>query len=437
MIRSIALAAMSLCALWGAQEVFGRGFGGGYRGGGYHGGEMGGFHGEEMHGYGGREEGGYRGGENPSRSDMNRFLGMPSDGGMHAVSSSHSADGYTVDRGAVEGPRGGVAAGASVTGPRGNTADRGVAEGPRGGVTAGDSVTGARGNTLQRGAAVGPNGGEVAGRSAVGAEGGRVTQGVAAGPAGGVAAAGVARGPEGAVAGRGVAADHDGAVAGFGYASPSARYGQAYGVRAGFTGTGLYTPAWYGAHPGAWSAGGLTTAAWTGANWTSLSGWFGPAAYPVDYNYGSNIVAQGNNVYVDGQDVGTTQAYYQQAANLAQTGAAAPPTDQNWLPLGVFVMARGDHTNANMVIQLAVNKQGVIRGNFTDTQTNQTLPVQGAIDKQTQRAAFTIGDKRNDVIDTGMYNLTKDEVPVLLHVGQDRTESWMLVRVKQNAPQPG
>jgi hypothetical protein len=40
------------------------------------------------------------------------------------------------------------------------------------------------------------------------------------------------------------------------------------------------------------------------------------------------------------------------------------------------------------------------------------------------------------VLDTGLYNLTKDEVPALLHYGKDRTEQWLLVRVKQNAPQP-
>ncbi len=164
-----------------------------------------------------------------------------------------------------------------------------------------------------------------------------------------------------------------------------------------------------------------------------MNGWLGTSAVPMYYNYGSNVVAQGDNVVVDGQDAGTTQAYYEQAAALAKAGAEAAPTDdQNWLPLGVFAMTRGDQTNSNMVIQLAVSKQGIIRGNFTDTKTNQTLPVQGSIDKKTQRAAWTIGDQKNDVIDTGSYNLTKDEVPALLHYGKDRTEQWLLVRVKQN-----
>jgi hypothetical protein len=84
-----------------------------------------------------------------------------------------------------------------------------------------------------------------------------------------------------------------------------------------------------------------------------------------------------------------------------------------------------------MAIQLAVNKQGIIRGNFTDTKTNQILTVQGSVDKKSQRAAWTIGDKKNDVMETGLYNLTKDEFPAILHYGKDRTEQWLMVRVTQ------
>jgi hypothetical protein len=44
--------------------------------------------------------------------------------------------------------------------------------------------------------------------------------------------------------------------------------------------------------------------------------------------------------------------------------------------------------------------------------------------------AFTVGDKKTTVIETGLYNLTKDEAPVLIHFGADRTEQWLLVRLK-------
>lgn len=359
--------------------------------------------------FGGAGEGAGRtaGEATPSRSQMNQFLGMPSDGGMHAATNRPNAGDYSVNKETAEGPRGGVAAGAAVTGPNGNTA--------------------------ARGAAVGPNGGVAAGRGVEGAGGGRVAQGAAVGPEGRAAGGTVARGADGAVAGRGAVVGERGAVGGYAYRSPSARYGDAYGVRAGFTGHALYSPDWYGAHPGAWTAAGLTAAAWNAASWNSMSSWFGTTAAPVYYNYGSNVATQGDNVYVDGQDAGTTDQYYQQAADLADTGAQAPAgDDQNWLPLGVFAITQSDQTNSNMVLQLAVDKQGTIRGNFTDTTSNNTLPVQGSVDKQSQRAAWTIGDKQDEVMETGLYNLTKDEVPALLHYGKDKTEQWTLVRVKQS-----
>ncbi len=34
-------------------------------------------------------------------------------------------------------------------------------------------------------------------------------------------------------------------------------------------------------------------------------------------------------------------------------------------------------------------------------------------------------------IETGAYNLTKDEAPCLIHLGSERTERWLLVRLKQ------
>ena len=47
-----------------------------------------------------------------------------------------------------------------------------------------------------------------------------------------------------------------------------------------------------------------------------------------------------------------------------------------------------------------------------------------------QKAAFTVCSNRTDVIETGVYNFIKEEAPALIHFGQDRTEQWLLVRLK-------
>lgn len=130
--------------------------------------------------------------------------------------------------------------------------------------------------------------------------------------------------------------------------------------------------------------------------------------------------------------MGTTEQYYDQASDLAATGAEAnAPADGDWLPLGVFALTKTGQTKPDVTIQLAVNKQGVIRGNYTDTNADTSQVIQGSVDKNTQRVAFTVGNNTTNVVETGLYNLTKDEAPCLLHFGQDRTEQWDLVRLKK------
>lgn len=288
-----------------------------------------------------------------------------------------------MNRGAVEGPRGGVAAGAKVEGPRGNTAAAGAAEGPRGGTAAGARVSGPRGNTAAAGAAVGPRGN----------------------------------------------------AAGFGRVSGTNRTVTGAAVRGNFHDWGVYGRGWYGTHPGAWYAAGWGARdAWAWASWASLGGWFGYGANyaPIYYDYGNNVTYDNSNVYMNGQDAGTSADYYQQASSLADTGTEAEASaDEEWLPLGVFALSHLGHHESKVAIQLAVDKQGVIRGNYTDTFTDHIMPVHGSVDKEQQRVAFTVGDKKSTVFETGLYNLTKDEAPLLIHFGQDRTEQWLLVRLKQ------
>lgn len=284
----------------------------------------------------------------------------------------------------------------------GNNVDvnHGSVEGPRGGFAAGTTVTGPRGNTFGRGAAVGPDGGVVAGRGGVGADGGYAR--------------------------------------GFAYASPSARYGNAVAVRRNYSDYGIYGRGWYGDHPGAWfAAGWVARDAWRVATWYSAGAWCGyGSAAPIYYDYGNNVTYQNNQVYVNGQDQGSSSEYYDQAAALATTGGQTQaPSDGDWLPLGVFAFCKEGETTSEATVQIAINKAGIVRGNYTDSSNSSTEPIQGSVDKQTQRLAFTIGDNTRNVVETGLYNLTKDEAPALIHFGSDRTEQRLLVRLKNNSEQ--
>ncbi len=382
--------------------------------------------------------GGY--GSAPSRSSLNSFLGLPSDEGMHGLSSSGGfGSNADVNHASYEGPRGTTASGTTVTGPGGNTYGRGAVEGPNGGVAAGRGVEGANGGAAAQGIAVGPNGGVAAGGAVRGPGGTEAARGVAVGPNGTVAAGDAVRGPNGTVAGRGVVAGPDGVAAGrfvSGYTpmSPTGRYTTAYGCRNNFNNYNYYGSGWYGAHPGAWAAAGWAAgAAWSTATWGLAAPYCGfYDVPPVYYDYGNNVVYQGGQVYVNNQDMGTSADYYNQATNLANTGNQLPVTNQgDWLPLGVFLLSMSGQTNSTTSVQLAVNKAGIIRGNWADSSTNKTLPISGAVDMQTQKVAFTVGSDTSTVYETGLYNLTKDEAPALVHLGKDKTEQCLLVRLKK------
>jgi hypothetical protein len=209
-------------------------------------------------------------------------------------------------------------------------------------------------------------------------------------------------------------------------------------VRNNFNHYDCFRGNWWGRYPGAWRAARWTTAGavWGAATWAACSSYCGYPAQPVYYDYGSNVVYQGDSVYVDGTAVATQDQYAQQATTIAETGVQAPATkEEEWLSLGVFAMVQGDQVNGNDLFQLAVNKAGTIRGNYYNALSDMTLPVYGSVDKMSQRAAWIVGDRKDTIYEVGFANLTKAETTLLVHFGKDRTQQWTLVRVEQPADQ--
>lgn len=344
----------------------------------------------------------------PSDNQLNNFLGLPSDEGLGGRGGAQQ-----FERPAQQPDRGGNL-----------DWDYGTAEGPRGGQAAGIKVTGPDGNTAGKAAGVGPNGGAAAVGGVKGADGGAAARGVAVRPDGTVTAGAGVRGPGG------------NAAAGFARVSPSGRYTAAASVRTNYNHWGVYNQGWYTNHPGAWFAAGWAAGSvWNACTWNTCAGYCGYyETAPVYYDYGTNVTYQDDGVYVNGSNVGTSEQYYDQASTIATTGAESEAsTDGDWMPLGVFALVKPGSESSDVTVQLAINKEGVIRGNYTDNVTNKSEVIQGSADKQTQRVAFTVGSNTTNIVETGLYNLTKDEAPVLIHFGKDRTEQWLLVRLNKPA----
>lgn len=103
------------------------------------------------------------------------------------------------------------------------------------------------------------------------------------------------------------------------------------------------------------------------------------------------------------------------------------------MPLGVFALSQLDTTMSNTMLQLAVDKQGIIKGAYYNTSTLAARPVKGSVDRQTQRAAWSFADGKNTdiVMETGIYNLTLDQTEALVHFGKDKTQRFLMVKMEQ------
>jgi len=104
----------------------------------------------------------------------------------------------------------------------------------------------------------------------------------------------------------------------------------------------------------------------------------------------------------------------------------------------VWALAPEEKGDAYMFFQLSIDKNGVVTGAYQNVLSGEKSPISGQVDKQTQRVAWKIGTG-NTVVETGLQNLTQDVASCLVHFGEGKTQTWLLVRQKQpempNAPE--
>ena len=191
---------------------------------------------------------------------------------------------------------------------------------------------------------------------------------------------------------------------------------------------------WYGAHFGAWWPGGWWMGAGllTGLGWAEVASWggYGPAALP--YNYGSTVCYQDDGVYVQGNRVGSADDYAEQAGAIASQGSADAKIadDDQWRSLGVFAVARSEDASPSTFMSLAIDRAGLLRGTYYDAVSDSTQNMTGKVDKKSQRAAWTIADKKTPVYEAGLSNLTQPQTTILVHREGGKVEQMLLVRVQ-------
>ena len=244
-----------------------------------------------------------------------------------------------------------------------------------------------------------------------------------------------------------------------------------------------WTHDWYRRHPGSWHPAYIPSVRWWyRPTWYDTWAWYGPGFFTgfalgsataprpyYPYYYGNNIVYRGNMVYVNGVPYVSAADYYSQALILAQSRetvvievpveqavaepirlaegpvldppmqeqvVAGPVPDDDtaeWLPMGTFALLDDvTQKESSGVLQLATNRAGQIRGNYVDEAADEARQIRGAVDPKSQRVAFQFDGDDVTVMECGLWNLTQDSVPLLIHHGEEQTEQKTLIRLTQD-----
>ena len=152
-----------------------------------------------------------------------------------------------------------------------------------------------------------------------------------------------------------------------------------------------FTEAWFARHPEAWQPGEPADW-WQVADLATVAGWLdGPAA---DARQGNPATADGA-APANGRDVGSDGLRSVLVLPAEADGRGVPQGNGGWLPLGVFaVVPPGDRATgsaSHTMQQLAVDREGTIRGNFVDALSGTVHPITGSIDRGTLTATWTVG----------------------------------------------
>jgi hypothetical protein len=189
-------------------------------------------------------------------------------------------------------------------------------------------------------------------------------------------------------------------------------------------------------HPG-WATWRITRP-YRWATWGAITGWVGYGwNEPITYSYGENVYYQDDSVYYGDQVVATAEQYTEQAEQIAASAPQVAPDATEWMPLGVFALTPDGQPSGpdpTLFLQLAISKQGVITGTFSNSANNQTQTIEGMADKASQRAAWTVVGKTRPIMETGVLSLTEDTAPALVHFADGQTQQWLMVRLEEPAP---
>lgn len=181
-----------------------------------------------------------------------------------------------------------------------------------------------------------------------------------------------------------------------------------------------FTPAWYAQHPQAWQFTHPHADAWVATSFATAAAWLGwNAIQPVaGYTQSEAYNPESDTVVPPASD-----------ANLPPAGAGPPDgASDDWLPLGVYALVRPGQAQGTSLLQLAINKEGAVRGTYYDEISDASHILQGSVNSQTQMIDWTVGESGKVTFQAGLDDLTQTSAPVALQFASGRTTYATLVR---------
>lgn len=154
---------------------------------------------------------------------------------------------------------------------------------------------------------------------------------------------------------------------------------------------------------------------WRRSQWVTINRWLPYGwSYPVDYSEGYP------------EEIPIEPYSYPQPEEVPQEQFG------DWLPLGIFATGRtvDEAAVSNILIQLAINRNGDLAGTYYNVATNLSYLIEGVVDPETQQAAWKLANTTPaPLMVTGIYNLSQDVVSTVVYNPDGSAESWVLVRV--------
>ncbi len=176
---------------------------------------------------------------------------------------------------------------------------------------------------------------------------------------------------------------------------------------------------------------------WRRAGWATAAGWLGWGySDPYYYQYyDDGSYGYGDTTYDD-----TLTYTEQQEAISSELAGASDADDQEWLPIGIFSLAKEGETTAtpNIYLQLSMSKEGTLAGYYYNSTTDQSFDVEGLVDKESQRAAWqVVGNDDAPIAETGIYNLSLDESPLRMNFSDGSVQTWNMVALEGGPAEEG